>query len=411
MKRMLGATVAVAAVAIAFVTGAAAQETVKIGALYPLSGNAASAGGQTKAAVELAVEIINGQHPDVKGMPGTGLPGLKGGKIELVVADHQGNPSTGQSQALRLIQQEKVAAVIGAYHSSVTFAATQLAERYGIPWVVGDSVAANITGRGFKYVFRVTPVASDFAYNYMRFLNDVKAQGQAVKSLAVVYENTDYGTSVSDTLRKAIKENGFDLVADTPYNANTTDVSSQVLQLRDKKPDAVIFISYTPDAILYMKTLKQLDYRPPIAIADDAGFSDPAFIKNVGTIAQGMMNRSAWDIGKPGSVTAKINELFKAKTGYELDDTSGRNMQAMFVLADAISRAGSTKPDAIRDALKATDLKPEQLMMGYKGVKFDDTGQNVLAATYLIQLQGDQYVAVWPAQSATAKLQIPYKGW
>jgi branched-chain amino acid transport system substrate-binding protein len=50
-------------------------------------------------------------------------------------------------------------------------------------------------------------------------------------------------------------------------------------------------------------------------------------------------------------------------------------------------------------------------MMGYKGVKFDDTGQNVLAATYLIQLQGDQYVAVWPAQSATAKLQIPYKGW
>jgi branched-chain amino acid transport system substrate-binding protein len=412
MKRMLvtGAGAIVAA-SLAFATGAAAQETVKIGGLFPLSGNAASAGGQTKAAVELAVEIINGQHPDVKGMPGTGLPGLKGGKIELVSADHQGNPSTGQSQALRLIQQEKVAAILGAYHSSVTFAATQMAERYGIPWVVGDSVASNITGRSFKYVFRVTPIATDFAYNYMRFLNDVKAQGWPVKNLGVVYENTDYGTSVSETLRKAIKENGFELIADIPYSANTTDVSSQVLQLRDKKPDAVIFISYTPDAILYMKTLKQLDYRPPIAIADDAGFSDPAFIKNVGTISQGMMNRSAWDVGKPGSVTSKINELFKAKTGYELDDTSGRNMQAMFVLADAISRAGSTKPDAIRDALKATDLKPDQLMMGYKGVKFDDTGQNVLAATYLIQLQGDQYVAVWPAQSATAKLQIPYKGW
>ena len=411
MKRMFGAGVAIVAASLAFAGGAAAQETVKVGGLFPLSGNAASAGAQTKAAVELAVEIINGQHPDVKGIAGAGLPGLKGGKIELVPADHQGNPSTGQSQALRLIQQEKVAAIIGAYHSSVTFAATQMAERYGVPWVVGDSVASNITGRGFKYVFRVTPIATDFAYNYMKFLSDVKAQGQPVKSLGVVYENTDYGTSVSDTLRKAIKENGFELVADIPYSANTTDVSSQVLQLRDKKPDAVVFISYTPDAILYMKTLKQLDYRPPIAIADDAGFSDPAFIKNVGTIAQGMMNRSAWDVGKPGSVTARINELFKAKTGYELDDTSGRNMQAMLVLADAINRAGSGKPDAIRDALKATDLKPEQLMMGYKGVKFDDTGQNVLAATYLIQLQGDQYVAVWPAQSATAKLQIPYKGW
>ncbi|HXW23222.1 MAG TPA: ABC transporter substrate-binding protein, partial [Xanthobacteraceae bacterium] len=409
MKHVLGAGVIAASIALA--TGSAAQEAVRIGALYPLSGNAASAGAQSKAGVELAVEIINGQHPDVKGMPGTGLPGLKGAKIELVPADHQGNPSTGQSQALRLIQQEKVAAIIGAYHSSVTFAASAVAERYGIPWVVGDSVAANITGRGFKYLFRVTPVAGDFAYNYMRFLNDIKAEGQPVRNLAVVYENTDYGASVSETLRKAIKENGFDLIADISYNANTTDVSSQVLQLRDKKPDAVIFISYTSDAILYVKTLKQLDYRPPIAIADDAGFSDPTFIKNVGAIAQGLMNRSAWDVGKPGSVTAKINALFKAKTGYELDDTSGRNMQAMFVLADAIDRAGSIKPDAIRDALKATDLKPDQLMMGYKGVKFDETGQNVLAATYLIQLQGDQYVAVWPEKSATARLQMPYKGW
>src|ERR1051326_3835710 len=358
MKRLF-----VASMVALFASGAVA-ENVKVGALYPLSGNAASAGGQTKAAIELAVEIINGQHPDVQGMPGTGLPGLKGGKIEVIFADHQGNPSTGQSQALRLIQQDKVTAVIGAYQSSVTFASTQVAERYGIPFVVGDSVAANITGRGFKYVFRVTPVATDFAYNYMDFLKDVAATGQPTKNLAVVYENTDYGTSIIDTMRKVIKERGFELMADIPYNANTTDVSSQVLQLKDKKPDAVIFVSYTADTILYMRTLKQLDYRPPVVIGDDSGFSDPAFIKNVGTIAQ-----------------------------------------------SAINRAGSAKSDAIRDALKATDLKPDQLMMGYKGVKFDETGQNVLAATYLIQLQGDQYVAVWPAQSATAKLQIPYKGW
>jgi branched-chain amino acid transport system substrate-binding protein len=394
----------------AFAGGAIAQQNVKVGGLFPLSGNAASAGQQAKAAVELAVDIVNGKYPDVTGMPAVGLPGLKGGKIELTFADHQGNPSTGQSQALRLIQQEKVSALIGAYQSSVTFAGTQVAERYGTPWVVGDSVASNITGRGFKFTFRVTPIASDFAYNYMDFLNDVKKMGHPVKTVATVYENTDYGTSIAETLRKAIKEKGFDLIAEIPYAANTTDVSSQVLQLKDKKPDAVIFVSYTSDTILYMKTLKQLDYKPPIVIGDDSGFSDPAFIKNVGTISQGAVNRSAWDIGKPGSVTAKINELFKAKTGYDMDDTSGRNMQAMFVLADAINRAGSAKSDAIQAALQKTDLKPEQLMMGYKGVKFDETGQNTLAATYLIQLQGANYVAVWPEKSATAKMQIPFKG-
>jgi branched-chain amino acid transport system substrate-binding protein len=160
-----------------------------------------------------------------------------------------------------------------------------------------------------------------------------------------------------------------------------------------------------------MKTLKNLDYRPPTIIADDAGFADPAFIENVGTIAQGVVNRSAWDIGKPGSTTAKLEELFKAKTGHAMDDTSARNMQAFFVLADAINRAGSTAPEAIQKALQQTDLKPEQLMMGYRGVKFDETGQNTGGATYLVQLQGKDYVAVWPEKSATAKLISPYKGW
>ena len=116
-----------------------------------------------------------------------------------------------------------------------------------------------------------------------------------------------------------------------------------MLQLKQLQPDAVIFISYTADTILYFKTLKNLDYLPPIIIGDDAGFSDPAFIPNVGDIAQGAINRSAWDIGKPGSNTYKINEMFKAKYGRDLDDTSARWMQGFLVLADAINRAGSTE--------------------------------------------------------------------
>src|SRR6476659_10421115 len=124
------------------------------------------------------------------------------------------------------------------------------------------------------------------------------------------------------------------------------------------------------------------------------------------------MNRSAWDIGKPGTTTFKINEMYKAKTGRDLDDTSGRNMQAMLAMAEAVNRAGSTDPAKIQAALKATDLKPEQLMMGYKGVKFDDKGQNVLAAGVIIQLQdGENYVAVWPKANAEKTAVMPYKGW
>jgi len=406
---------AVAAVlALALTSGALAADNVKIGVIMPLSGNSASAGQSAVAAMELAAQIVNEPHPEIKNIPlaeTAGLPNLGGAKLALIVADHQGNPSEGQNQTLRLITQEHVAAMLGSYHSSVSFTATAMAERYGIPYVVGDSVAANITSRGFKWVFRTTPVATDFANNYMEFLGDLKKAGHPATNVAVVYENTDYGTSVATTVREAAQWHGITIVADIPYNANAPDVSPQVLQLKEKQPDAIIFISYTADTILYMKTMKSLDFLPPMIIGDDSGFSDPAFIKAVGGISQGVINRSAWDIGPEGSTTHLINEMYKKKTGHDMDDTSARDMQATLVLAEAINRAGSTKPEAIQKALRETDLKPDQLIMGYKGVKFDDTGQNTLAATYLIQLFGDQYVAVWPAKSAHRALEYPLKGW
>ena len=104
--------------------------------------------------------------------------------------------------------------------------------------------------------------------------------------------------------------------------------------------------------------------------------------------------------------------MYKKKSGDDLDDTAARQMQGFFVLVEAIDRAKSTEPDKIQAALKATDLKADQLIMGYKGVKFDDKGQNILASTLVIQLQdGENYVAVWPKNQARKEPTLPYKGW
>lgn len=393
---------------------AEAAENVKIGVIYPLTGNAASAGQSAKDAVNLGVEIVNTAHPELKALPlgaTAGLPNLGGAKIELDEADHQGNPQVGQQQTLRLITQDHVVAMLGSYHSSVSLVATAAAERQGIPYLVADSVALNITGRGFKWTFRTTPIASDFAKAYAGFLSDLRKSGPKIDKIAIVNENTDYGTSVAGSILEAAKAANITVAAQIPYNANSSDVSAQVIQLKTAQPDVVIFISYTADTILYFRTMKNLDYLPPIIIGDDAGFSDPTFVPNVGDLAQGAINRSAFDIGKPGSNSYIVNQLFKAKYGRDLDDTSARWMQGFFVLADAINRAGSSDPDKIQAALQATDLKADQLMIGYNGVKFDSTGQNTLASTFLIQLQGKQYVSVWPSSLATGKLELPMKGW
>jgi branched-chain amino acid transport system substrate-binding protein len=391
-----------------------AADAVKIGVIYPLTGNAASAGQSARDAVHLGADIVNNAYPDLKNLPlgaAAGLPNLGGAKIELDEADHQGNPQVGQQQTLRLITQDHVAAMLGSYQSSVSLVATQVAERQGIPFLVADSVAENITGRGFKFTFRTTPYAPDFAKAYAAFLNDLKQAGTKVNNMAIVNENTDYGTSVAASLQAAAKAANIPVAAQIAYNANSSDVSAQVLQLKSLNPDVVIFVSYTADIILYFKTMKNLDYLPPVIIGDDSGFSDPSFIPNVGDLAQGAINRSAFDIGKPGNNSYLVDQMFKAKYGRDLDDTSARWMEGFLVLADAVNRAGSTDPGKIQAALHATALKADQLMIGYNGVKFDDTGQNIMASTFLIQLQGKEYVSVWPADRATGKLQLPMKGW
>jgi branched-chain amino acid transport system substrate-binding protein len=392
----------------------AAGEAVKIGAPYPLTGGAASAGTAVKQAIEVAVDIINNPHPELPNLPlapTSGLPGLGGRPVEVIFADHQGNPAIAQSEALRLITQDKVVALVGCYQSSCGLTASAVAERYGIPFMASEASAPSLTERGFKWFFRPTPIGTDFGAAYAAFLVDRKAAGFKIDKLALVNENTEYGTSTGTAITTAVAAKGLKIDTHIAYNANSSDVSAQVLQLKSADPDVVIFVSYTSDSILFMKTMHTLDWKPPLLIGDDSGFSDNAFIEAVGDLAQGAINRSSYDIGKPGSASFVVNELYEKHAGHALDDTSARGMQGFLALMDAINRAGSTEPTKIQAALVSQDLKPEQLMIGYNGIKYDAKGQNTLAATLLVQLDGKKYVSVWPDNKAAHPPVLPFKGW
>jgi branched-chain amino acid transport system substrate-binding protein len=414
VRRALAVGSALIACSLAF--EAAAQQTVKIGVLYPLTGNAASAGNHAKMASELGADIVNSGDPDLaKLMPiakGGGLAGLKGAKIEIVSADNQGTPAAGQNQALRLITQEKVAAIIGSYQSGITQTASAVAEKYGIPFLTPESTAADLTERGFKWFFRTTPVSVNFAKAYADFLKEQKAAGQKIDTIAIVHENTEYGTSTAGAIADLFAKEGLNVTMKLPYAANSPDVQPQVLQLKEKNPNVVIFISYTADAILYSKTMKELGWKPAIMMADDAGFNDPAYVKQMGAQVEGLVSRSAFAEGKPGSIAAIADALYKKKSGGDgLDDGSARGLQGFLALADALNRAGSTDPAKLRAALIATDMPADQMVAGYNGVKYDAKGQNTLGSSLIIQMRGGKYVPVWPKAKATDVIVLPYKGW
>jgi branched-chain amino acid transport system substrate-binding protein len=382
-----------------------AQTAVTIGAIYPLAQRP-----DARSALETAAEIVSTPHPGLEGLPlgaGKGLPNLGGAKLAVTFADDLGNPAAAQAQALRLVTRDHVTALIGSGTDAETLAATTLAEHHAIPFLVPDATAPRVTGRGFGWVFRIIPLAADVARIYVRFLAQLKAAGQKVNTIAAIVDASEQALEIEAQLRLAAQTAGL-TVAVFHDASEDLDLSPLVQKLRGENPDALFVHVDAAAARLLVTTMNTLGYRPPIMIADDGGFAGADFVAAAGNLAQGLLSRSVWNTGAAGSPTAIVNELYKAKSGRDLDDGSARLLQGALVLADAINRAGSTDAAAVHAALRQTDLKPEQLIVGYDGVKFDATGQNTLGATYLTQLQGKQYVTVWPAERAAGKLALPF---
>ncbi|MDE2121962.1 MAG: ABC transporter substrate-binding protein, partial [Betaproteobacteria bacterium] len=241
-----------------------ASKTVRIGAIYPLTGALASTGTGIKAAIELAVDIVNNPHPDLKSLPlaaGSGLPGLGGAKLEVLFADSQGNPATGLADAQRLIDEQGVVALTGAYQSNVTETCSRVAEQRGIPYLNGESSSPALTERGYKWFFRTTPNDETFLHNMMQFLDTVKQV--PTQKVAVVYENTDFGVNTYKALAKFAPQFKRQIVANIAYSAGSPSLSAEVAKLAAAKPDVAIFASYTSDALLFVRTMREMKYAPP----------------------------------------------------------------------------------------------------------------------------------------------------
>ena len=188
----------------------AAPATVKIGNIIPLSGPSASVGIQGKNAREMAVEEINAAG---------GIKSLGGAKLEMLYADSKSDPTAGVSAAEQMINSDKVALLTGCWNSAVTYPTTQVAERYGIPFVVPVSVRDTITERGFKYVFRVAAKDSWWTRDQFAFLHDMEKEfGTKMKTVAFVYENGDWGTGFAAGWKKLAEAAGYKVVLDEPYS-------------------------------------------------------------------------------------------------------------------------------------------------------------------------------------------------
>jgi len=417
LGRWIGCVAAAAALALGGPGSTPAQpREVVIGVLYPLSGPTAQAGVDARAAAELAVEIVNGKHDlDLPLARTEGLPGLGGAKVRLVVVDHQGKPELGQAEAERLITQEKAVALYGAYHSSVSATASQVCERYGVPYMSGESSSPSLHRRGLKWFFRTSPHDEHFSIAMFDFLREFQAKKNVkLASVGIAHEDTLFGADSAKVQEELSGKQGYQVAVKLAYRARATSMVAEVQRLKAASPAVLLPTSYTSDAILLMRTARELDYSPPMILAQDAGFIESDFVAAVGKDAEGVMSRSVFslDLVQKRPVVGKVNELYKKKQGKDLNDNTSRAFTGMLVLVEAINRAGGTDPEAIRKALLATDLKPEQTIMPWKGVKFDPaTGQNELGTPLITQWRGGALRVVWPFDLAAMDVLYPLPKW
>ena len=401
-ERSIGRKVYVFVLAFAFVCSmafladrpAVAQpKVVKVGNILPLSGPSASVGQQNRYAQDMAIEEINAAG---------GIKSLGGAKITMLYSDSESKPEKGVAEAERLINTEKVHVLTGCWNSAVTYPTTAVAERYGTPFIVPVSVADKITEQGFKTVFRIAAKDSWWTRDQFVFLSDLQKEFNAkVSTLAFVYENGDWGKGFAGGWKKLAEKGGYKVLLDEPYPSTATDMSPLVQKIKRANPDVLLLVSNAADAILLTNTMAEYKVKPKAIIASGGGHADPSFLKAVGKNGQYLFDIVEWetDVNKPG--VKEINQKFKSKYDYNLAGESVDAYIAMYVMADALERAKSLDPKAIRDALAKTKLtKGPAMIASYDAIEFDETGQNKYAALVMVQIndigKGMERISVWP---------------
>jgi branched-chain amino acid transport system substrate-binding protein len=374
--------------------------TIKVGALFPVSGELRDKGADSANGVRLAAEEINAAG---------GIKALNGAKLEIVFADSRGKPEIGVKETERLINQEGVVAVIGTYQSSVTRPATQVAERLRTPFIVSISIADIITERGFRYTFRIQPKAEFYARDQARFLREMeKLAGYPVKRVALLHENTDFGTSAALAQKIALKKHGLEVVADIAYQAQgATDLSREVAEALGAEPDVILTVTYLKDSILIRKAL--VHSAKAVPMLDTAGGTVSAeYVETLGPLADGTLTVAEYTKFAQGA--DNLNERFFNRFKTDITGDSAHAYQALLVLKDALERAGSLEKDGIREALSKTDIKKgPQLVLPAERLRFDKNGQNESARLFVVQLQKGVLIPVWPAPYARAKIEIHQK--
>jgi branched-chain amino acid transport system substrate-binding protein len=388
--------------------GAQAPAELRIGGLFPVSGPLGFLGDESFRGLELAVEERHAAG------------GLFGRPLRLLRTDAP-DEMTAATEARRLLAgNDRVAALFGSFSSAIALPASQAAELAGVPFFELAALADAVMDRGFRFLFRASPRAADFAETSIEAVTGLLAPafGQAADrlKLAIAHEEAAGGQSIANAQEALIRAQGLRLVERVAYASRAADLGAVVQRLRGLEADIVLHAGAPGDEVLLFRALREAGWRPRMVIGTAGGYGVTENARSLGDAFLGAMSAdftpfAVHERHAPGAPAFAETYLRR----YGAEPRSGHSLAA-FVGArwflEALARAGSMERDRVRAAVLALDVPEGGSATGW-GARFDERGQNTRAKPMLCQwqatAQGPRQMVVAPTAAAVAEL-VPRLG-
>ncbi len=374
-----------------------AQETIKIGAVLPLSKAAfAQAGEEQRRGLLMALEEVN--HAG----------GVLGKKLELIIEDDTGEPSVGIAAAEKLLTRDKVVALIGGYSSTITFAQMNAIQRLEpfVAWVGASSTKVENEFGPKRWFFHYHPWDYHRQSTIRDFLLSISPRP---KTVAVAYEDGIYGTTSRDYVVKYLKEKGFEIVFDERFKSGSSDFTPMLTKIKRANPDIFYWVAYAGDTTLIMKQSKEIDFNPKLFLS--VAINCPQYKESLGATGDYVAGVDVWIPGMKIPEAVKWMEKFKkAYPGRTPEYWAPLAYTNLMTVVEAIKRAGSTDKEKLIAAMEKTDYNSPMGRITFK--KSEEGGlHQAIDEQIITQWQAGVSQVVYPANKATGKLIYPTPNW
>ncbi|MFL5390788.1 MAG: amino acid ABC transporter substrate-binding protein [Myxococcales bacterium] len=377
-------------------------DTIVLGAAVSLTGKYSVNGKNTKDGYDLAIKRLNE-------MGGVKMGG-KTYKLKVVYYDDESTPARGAQLAERLISQDGVKFLLGAYSSGLTKAIAPITEKYKVPHVEGNGAARELFTQGYKYLFAVLSTSDYYLRDAVNVAAEVaKEHGRDPKTMkiAMAFENDPFSLDVRAGIIEAAKKHGMKIVVDDKLPPEINDMAATLTKVKAVKPDLLLVSGHEKGATLLVRQTSEMKVEVPIVATTHCDSAKIA--ETMGAQAEGVLCASQWDRSlaykdKWFGSADEYAKLFEKEFKYPAPYQAAESTASVLVFADAFQRAGSIDPQKVRDAISKTDM-----MTFYGPIKFDETGKNTAKPMVLYQVQHGDYKVVFPTKWAESKIVYPRK--